>query len=269
MNSPTTAFRRVLSQYGLNPDEILWDHRLHRFPGKDKNPKNKSAWYVAFVDRRGGSFGDFSQGLEKINWAANGDHAPTKYEREEWRRRDKARAKKRANERARAAREVQAAWKAGVAADLLPLHPYLASKHIETGSDELRVLKRGTTGLQIKGQPYDVPEDILLVPMRKQQQLVNVQRIFASDGSKRYWPGAEVAGAFCAVGEQCFKRNRTLYLCEGWATAWSISESANATCLAALSAGWAAAGGTGDQGQVSECRAHHRGGQRQVDQPAR
>ena len=237
MNNPTTAFRRVLSQYGLNPDEILWDNLLHRFPGRDKkSPKNKSAWYVAFVDRRGGSFGDFSQGLDKVNWAANGDRAPTKHEREEWRRRDKARAKQRAKERARAAREVQAAWEAGVAADLLPLHPYLASKHIETGSDELRVLKRGTTGLQIKGQPYEVPEDILLVPMRK-QQLVNVQRIFASDGNKRYWPGAEVAGAFCAVGEQFFKRNRTLYLCEGWATAWSISESANATCVAALSAG--------------------------------
>ena len=52
MNSPTTAFRHVLSQYGLYPDEILWDDRPHRFPGRDKNnPKNTSAWYVAFVDR--------------------------------------------------------------------------------------------------------------------------------------------------------------------------------------------------------------------------
>ena len=232
---PTTAFCRALSEFGLHPVEILWDRRIHHFPGKGKNEKNKSAWYIAFEDRSGGMFGDYSQGLDKTPWQMKRDRDPTPAERQEWARKDAEAAKRQAAARARAASEVQAAWKAAVPANTAKTHPYLEAKHIDRGVSKIRVLKKGTPGLKILGEEYTVPQDILLIPMRKEKQLVNVQRIIGS--SKRYWPGAEVVGAFCAVGGEHFKENKTLYLCEGWATAWSISECMKAVCLVAFNTG--------------------------------
>ena len=127
---PTTAFCRALSEYGLHPAEILWDGRIHRFPGKGKakkNPRNKSAYYIGFEDRAGGVFGDYSQGLEKVVWQTGRDRPPTKAEREEWARKDREAAKRQAAARVRAAKEVHAAWDAAVPANTTTLHPYLPS----------------------------------------------------------------------------------------------------------------------------------------------
>ena len=236
---PTTAFRRTLSEYGLRPDEILWDRCIHHFPGKgkaQKNPRNKSAYYIGFEDRAGGVFGDYSQGLEKVVWQMKQDHPPTKEERAEWARQDAERSKRQAEARTRAAEEVVAAWEAAVPANRHTIHPYLESKHIDREVGGVRVLKQGTPSLKIIGQDYNVTQDILLIPMRKDKKLANVQRIFGN--TKRYWPSAEVIGTFCAVGGHHFKQNKTtLYLCEGWATARSISECAKAVCLVAFVAG--------------------------------
>ena len=236
---PTIAFHRALSEYGLHPDEILWDSRIHHFPGKDKaekSPRNKSAWYIAFEDRAGGVFGDYSQGLEKVPWQMKRHRAPTLAEREEWKRKDAKIAKRQAEARARAGKEVQAAWDAAVPANTANVHPYLKAKRIDRGISNVRVLKKGTRGLKIMGRDYTVRQDILLIPMRKNNKLVNVQRIF--DGNKRYWPEAEVIGTACVVGGDYFQRNKkTLYLCEGWATAWSISECAKTVCIVAFVAG--------------------------------
>ena len=164
------------------------------------------------------------------------DRPPTKEEREEWARHDAERAKRQAEAHARAAKEVTTAWEAAVPANRHKIHPYLEAKHIDQGIDGIRVLKEGTKGLKIMGRDYTVSQDILLIPMRKNKKLVNVQRIY--DGNKRYWPSAEVIGTVCVVGGDHFKRNKkTLYLCEGWATAWSIAECTKTVCLVAFVAG--------------------------------
>ena len=244
--NPDTAFRRKMSEFGLDPGPIIWDRRVHHFPGKDKaekNPRNKSAWYVGFDDRTGGMFGDFSQGLpdKGIPWQMKRDRPPTKAEMEEWARKDREAAKRQAEARARATNEVQAAWKAAVPANTANVHPYLEAKHIDRGVDKIRVLKAGTEGLEIIGEEYRIKQDLLLIPMRKDKALVNIQRIFGD--TKRYWPGAEVVGAFCAVGSGHFfkktksKKPKTIYLSEGWATAWSISGCAKTVCIVAFNAG--------------------------------
>ena len=239
MRDPDTAFRRKLSEYGLDPGgPMLFDRRIHHFPGRgkaEKSPRNKSAYYIGFEDRSGGVFGDYSQGLEKVVWQMKRDKPPTKEEREEWARQEAERAKRQAEVRARAAREVAAAWKAAVPANKHTIHPYLEQKHIDRGISGVRVLKAGTPGIRIMGEEYNIKEDILLIPMRKEKKLVNVQRIFGK--TKRYWPSGEVIGTFCVVGGSHFKRNKTIYLCEGWATAWSIAECAKAVCLVAFNTG--------------------------------
>lgn len=173
---PDTAFRRKMSEYGLDPGPIIWDRRVHHLPGKgkaEKNPKNKSAWYVGFEDRTGGMFGDFSQGLEEVNWQMKRDRPPTPAEKEEWARQDRERAKRQAEARAKATAEVQAAWNAAVPANTANIHPYLEAKHIDRGVDKIRVLKAGIEGLTIMGEEYRIKEDMLLIPMRKEHdQLV-------------------------------------------------------------------------------------------------
>ena len=241
MRDPDTAFRRKMSEYGLSPGPIIWDRRLHHFPGKgkaEKNPRNKQAWYFTFDDRTGGQFGDFSQALpdKGLNWQMKRDKPPpTKAEMEEWARKDREAAKRQAKARARATKEVPAAWKAAVPANTANVHPYLEAKHIDRGVSKIRVLKKGTEGLKIMGMDFTVTQDLLLIPMKRKRKLVNVQRIFG--GSKRYWPGAEVVGAFCAVGGELWKKNKPIYLCEGWATAWSIVECAKTVCIVAFSTG--------------------------------
>ena len=119
-----------MSEYGLDPGPISWDRRVHHFPGKGKAEKNKSAWYVAFDDRTGGVFGDYSQGLPEkgIPWQMKRDRPPTKAEREEWARRDRESLKRQAKARKRATAEVQAAWEAAVPANRTSAHPYLVAK---------------------------------------------------------------------------------------------------------------------------------------------
>ena len=223
MKDPDIAFRRKMSEYGLYPGLIEWDGRIHHFPGKgeaEKNPRNKSGWYVGFRDRCGGQFGDFSQGMpaKGIPWQMKRDKPPTEAEREHWKHQDAKPTKRQVAARTRAAEEVGAAWEAAVPANRTNVHPYLEAKHIDRDYARVRVLKKGTLGLKIMGRDYTVPQDILLIPMRKNKKLVNVQRIFGK--AKRYWPSAEVIGTVCVVGGDHFKRNKkTLYLCEGWATA--------------------------------------------------
>ena len=241
MKDPDTAFRRKMSEYGLYPGLIKWDERVHHFPGKgeaEKDPRNKSGWYVGFRDRCGGQFGDFSQGMpaKGIPWQMKRDKPPTEAEREHWKHQDAKPTKRQVAARTRAAEEVGAAWEAAVPANRTNVHPYLEAKHIDRDYARVRVLKKGTLGLKIMGRDYTVPQDILLIPMRKNKKLVNVQRIFGK--AKRYWPSAEVIGTVCVVGGDHFKRNKkTLYLCEGWATAWSIAECTKTVCLVAFVAG--------------------------------
>ena len=241
LRDPDTAFRRKMSEFGLYPEAILWDGCLHHFPGKGKAeryPSNKSGWYVAFDDRTGGFFGDSSQALEEVNWHIKRDRPPPRAEIEEWARLDRKAAKRQAKARKRAMEEVQAAWDAAVPANTANRHPYLEAKQIDRGIDKIRVLKAGTEGLKIMGEEFRIAQDMLLIPMRKNGKLVNVQRMIGD--SERYWPEAQVVGTFCAVGAPHFfkktrsKRPKTIYVCEGWATAWSISECMKVLCVAAF-----------------------------------
>ena len=240
-SDPDASIRAFMHEtLGIDPGRpITWNGKIHRFPGKGKNSKNDAGWYRAFEDRRGGVFGDHSQGVSNpgIPWQMKREqYTPqTPEQREQWRKAKEEQAMRKAEKQDRAAKEVQAAWKAAVPANKANLHPYLEAKHIDRGIDKIRVLKKDTKSLKIMGRDHAVSEDILLIPMRKDGSLVNVQRIFGD--SKRYWPGAEVVGTFCPVGGAFFPKNKTIYLCEGWATGWSISECMKAVCVVAFNAG--------------------------------
>ena len=64
--------------------------------------------------------------------------------------------------------------------------------------------------------------DTLVIPMRTTRDwLVNLQLIDPG-GRIEYLPGADVKGTFCAFGS--VQRTNTVYICEGWATGWTIHD---------------------------------------------
>lgn len=107
----------------------------------------------------------------------------------------------RLNRQQKAALKALQYWQAAVPAS--PEHPYLTRKQI------------APHGLRQHGKH-------LLVPLQSLSgALVNVQRI-APDGSKRFWPGALVSGAFHVMGS--LKSYGRAYLCEGFATGATLFE---------------------------------------------
>ena len=143
---PTAGLLHALAHYGLHPTQIIWNGAIHRFPGKGKNKRSKAAWYVAYPDRRGACFGDFSQGLTQVNWQAKPKRPPTQADWDAWKRQDKERAKARAEKMALARNEVEAAWDAAKVVREHDLHPYLVTKGITEVSASFECSRKAPTG---------------------------------------------------------------------------------------------------------------------------
>lgn len=80
-------------------------------------------------------------------------------------------------------------------------HPYLVRKGISP------------EGARQKG-------DMLLLPVYRKGELINLQRIFP-DGTKVFLRHAEVMGGYIPIGKPV--SGETAYICEGWATGKSVS----------------------------------------------
>ena len=229
IQDPTVGLRNAMAAVDLYPGDIAWDGAFHRFPGAGKKKSNTSGWYKAFPDRKGGVFGDHSNGL-KVNWQADRSSEPTKSMRAEWAEEDARRKKERAAASKKAIAEATVVWNNAVKAPAQVLgHPYLKKKEIES-CERLRISRE----TELDG--WTLPAGILLIPMLVDKKLVNLQRI-TRDGQKLYWPKAPASGASLMVGGKYFREDttKTIYVCEGWATAWTVSEATKSPCMVAFS----------------------------------
>ncbi|HJV07267.1 MAG TPA: DUF927 domain-containing protein [Chromobacteriaceae bacterium] len=77
-------------------------------------------------------------------------------------------------------------------------------------------------------------DDSLLIPLRLDGELVNVQ-IIKPDGTKRFMSGARVKGASLALGR--LKDAAIVLVCEGWATGCSLHEATAMTTIVTFNAG--------------------------------
>ena len=73
-----------MAEFDLRPPEIVFDHKIHRFPAAGDRGGNKSGWYRAFSDQRGAVFGCHRTGVDET-WQlqAYGKTGPTEEERRE------------------------------------------------------------------------------------------------------------------------------------------------------------------------------------------
>lgn len=215
--NPMDDFRNFLLNFGLRPDEIVSDGKLHRCP-VDGKPNAKDGWYVFHADApASGACGNWRTG-ESTKWTSKEEHAMSSTERRMLKTR--VVADKLAREAETDQRHAEAAAKAQrILADATDCgeHPYLERKGVKPCPD----LKVG----------YD---DRLLVPVLAPEdgKPMSVQTI-AADGGKLFLAGGRTKGG-------CFPIEGTagrVFICEGLATGLSIHVATGQTVLCAFNAG--------------------------------
>ena len=211
---PTIELLQAMGEVGLFPKQIQWDDSFHRFPGIDQQGRGDNGWYKAFADQRGATFGDHRT---KEQWKWPGDNPEWAEKMKHLKplsaaevRKKKAEAEaKRAAEQEKAQAAIDDLWNQ---ATKCTDHPYLANRGI-TNAAYLRSVTDKKTG-----QP------ILLIPMCDNTgDVQSMQRIWP-DGTRRHmWRPAGSVGLYNTIGAGTFDRKKpVLFLCEGWATGWSI-----------------------------------------------
>ena len=221
VDQPDIELRARMAEYDLYPPEdVIWDGRIHRFPGANKQ-KGKSGWYRAFVDRRGAVFGDYSSmGEGRIAWQSSHQGEIDREVRQQWKERRAGQAAREAEERKAAILSLRQLW--GEAKPATE-HPYFTERDIEKVRD-----------VRVSGER-------LLIPMRNAQgHIVDLQRIWKDSKGKwkkRYYPKADPKGCRTTIGGKRFKEpGDTIYICEGWATGWTIRLATKCAVIVAFSA---------------------------------
>ena len=208
-------FKQAISNAGLTPPDTIQPGRWHKFPGHQKNGKNKAAWCFMFDDMRGGVFGDYSTDMEST-WQSSKATQYTAAEQDAHRQRIKA-------------MQVQRE------AELIQRHHVAATDDIHRWQAATACTQHGY--LTTKGvQGYGVRMDgagALIVPMRDAAGELCSLQIITTDGDKRFLSGGKVKGCYHSIG----KPARVLIVCEGYATGASIHEATGEPVAVAFNAG--------------------------------
>ncbi|AJE23148.1 toprim domain-containing protein [Azotobacter chroococcum] len=191
------------------------DGAIHRFHVPGDRAGSRNGWYVLHLDGIAcGLFGSWKAGGSQT-WSNRTPADPLEAQLIA-RRIEQARRQREAERQQRqqaAAVESQRQWGASAPADTD--HPYLTRKGIK---------------------PHNARQlgDVLLIPLYRGRQLVNLQRIYP-DGTKRFMPGGRVTGCYSPLGR--LEPGQRLYICEGWATGATIHEHNGAAVACAMNAG--------------------------------
>lgn len=231
-----------MARYGLDPQTIVWDGRLHRFPGagtptqpRGVEEVSKDGWYVANPDRANAMFGDWSTGLDSVYWKYRWEAPLDEFER---RRLAAERGKldwEQGPVRAKINEQIQRLWRKATKPDPQeePPHPHLAAKLIR----EPGRVRISTRTVIDKAADKEVPAGLLLVPMYLSGKLVNLQCIWA-DGMKQFCPGAPVLGThhFIGLTKGEARHKGLVYICVGWETGCVIHEATGKAVVVAFTA---------------------------------
>ena len=210
---PTAELLTAMASVGLHPKQIHWDSRFRRFPGIDRK-KGDAGWLKAFVDQRGAIFGD-NRTKEKWKWPSD-DPAWRESMKgleplsaEEVRTKQAKAAAERVKDAKKATELVRKFWES---AKKPPTnHPYLE--------------KKGITDVPVLRSAVDpkTNEPMLLIPMRNVDgELVCLQRIWPDSTRRQMWQPGGCRGLYDTIGAKHYRETKTLHVCEGWTTGWSI-----------------------------------------------
>jgi len=184
-----------------------------RFATSDKRG-DLNGWARLFDDGEGGSFGCWRQGISEIWQARQPRSEEERREFAERIRQNKERAEKElADLRAECRGKSAKLWEKAKPAD--PKHPYLVSKGID--AHQIRQIAES-----------------LLVPVRGSGGALRGLQFIGPDGSKKFKTGTEITGSYCSIGRP---NEKTLLICEGWATGGTLNETTGHAVAVAFNAG--------------------------------
>jgi putative DNA primase/helicase len=214
------ALLEIRSRLGYAPQRLY--ETTNGRPIRFGRGKSVPGW--AFVRYVNGTwvvyFGDWRT-QEQHRWTSHGQHELPAAERrrleEDVRRLLNEERLKQEDQRAAAARSVQAQWE-----NLPPApadHPYLVRKGVQPH------------GLRARA-------DVLLVPLRDAEWNVWNLQLIQPDGGKRFLKGGRVSGLFHPFGtHEDFGRGKAILVCEGWATGATLREATGLPVAAAMNCG--------------------------------
>ena len=191
------------------------DGQLHRF--KADGDKARNSWYVLHAGPpAAGAFGCWRRGFKDTWHGGKTDLTQAQWEtvRRQWREAEAAREHAEAKRQAEARRV--AAWIMHRAKPADPAHGYLAAKAVKPA-----------------GQLIEY-RHALALPLCDAAGTLHSLQFISADGTKRFLTGARVAACFFTLAD---KADGPLVICEGFATAASISEVTSFSTVAAMNCG--------------------------------
>ena len=203
----------MLDNLGEAPKEIIPDGSVKRFKINGKS----NGWYNLHIDgRAAGSCGDWKEN-SKFTWKNTGVYPPLtdqqridfKIEHHRQQLIRKTEQDKIHNDTAIKAASI---WNKS---DTPISHAYLAKK-------------------RVKPHCLGIYKGSLVVPIFNHGALVSVQFI-DPEGNKRFLSGSKLKGSYSQLGE--YGPDKTILVCEGWATGASLFESTGNLIFVAFSAG--------------------------------
>lgn len=215
--NPTESFRVAMRNAGLDyAGPIVSDGRLHRFKAAGDHARN--SWYVLHDGTpAAGMFGCWKRNFSQ-KWHDHDAKKLTASERDAIRRRiaEAEAERKRIEElRQRKARKI-AEWIFSRSTPAEATYAYLVAKGVQPHG-ELR---------QWRGK--------LIIPLRDEGGELHSLQFIVPDGSKLFLAGGRVAGCFFALPDN---GATALVICEGFATAASITEATGVPVVAAMNCG--------------------------------
>ena len=203
----TEEFAEFARSLGVHAKWVRPTGEIERVP-TDEAPKKKSGAYLFFSDGLGGWVQNHSRpDTGMVYWHAERGGDTQEIDKDAERLRIKLwkeAQRKREQERREATRLAKIFFQR--CEPLIGGHPYLEKKQLSMlGCHNLRVAEDGA----------------LVVPMKRDGELVSVQRIY-EDGRKLFWKGASTSGVGFKIGRQY--HNITI-LCEGLATGLALFQS--------------------------------------------
>jgi len=219
MTDPVYLFSREMSARGLSMHKgsVVADGKLHRYRVTGDRAGKENGWYVLYLDGiPAGAFGSWKTG-DQHSWCAKLDNEMTDDEKAANKARmEAARAEREAEQvKVREAARVKAneLWeKANPTVDAN--HPYIRNKGIRP------------VGARQLGK-------MLVLPVRDIDFRINSLQFIMADGSKRFLTGGQKSGGFILLPGS----SDDVIICEGWATACSLSETTGSLCVVCFDAG--------------------------------
>lgn len=226
LSKATKQFIEVMQSHGLNPSMHIEPERFYRFPGIDKDHKNKAGWCRLFESGLGGVFGDFSSGICEI-WQVKREQPFSPNEKLKFKRDVEESHIKRNLERKQiqlnAQKEANSIW---LNAKELVTYAYLIKKQVNSHGLKLYIGDK-----VISGMPCN---NTIMIPLYYDNEIVSLQFI-ADSGDKRFLFGGRKDGCYFKIGNP--QESDIVCIAEGYATAATIYEDTSYPVIVAFDSG--------------------------------